>query len=82
MLCANGFRDSTRIASGSVEMWRDISLANRGPLDEALRVFIEELERFRHSVQQGDALAIETFLAQAKSRRDQWRSQSGSASCE
>ncbi|HTA31199.1 MAG TPA: prephenate dehydrogenase/arogenate dehydrogenase family protein, partial [Candidatus Cybelea sp.] len=28
-VCANGFRDTTRIAAGSPEMWRDIALANR-----------------------------------------------------
>ncbi len=29
---ASGFRDFTRIAAGSPEMWRDIALANRGAL--------------------------------------------------
>src|SRR5207237_2273082 len=44
MLCANGFRDTTRIASGSPEMWRDISLANRKNLARVLGVFIEDLQ--------------------------------------
>lgn len=82
MLCANGFRDATRIASGSVEMWRDICLANRGPLDDSLRVFLEELAQFRQALQQGDEAAIEAFLARAKTRRDQWQNQSGPSSPE
>jgi len=43
LLCANGFRDTTRIASGSPEMWRDICLANRRNLARVLGVFIEDL---------------------------------------
>ena len=43
-LCAAGFRDTTRIAAGSPEMWRDIALANRKHLARALGVFIEDLQ--------------------------------------
>ncbi len=35
-LCATGFRDTTRIASGSPEMWRDIALANRKNLSQSV----------------------------------------------
>jgi prephenate dehydrogenase len=44
LLCANGFRDTTRIASGSPEMWRDIVLANREQLRVALDEFVRELQ--------------------------------------
>jgi prephenate dehydrogenase len=73
VLCANGFRDTTRIASGSPEMWRDIALANRENLSRVLGVFIEDLEEFRHSLENGDAKAIEEFFEKAKQRRDGWK---------
>ena len=44
LLCANGFRDTTRIASGSPEMWRDIAMANRKNLSKALETFIRDLK--------------------------------------
>jgi prephenate dehydrogenase len=47
MLCANGFRDTTRIASGSPEMWRDIALANRKNLGRAMKDFVSEAGRFQ-----------------------------------
>src|SRR5205814_8345196 len=47
MLCANGFRDTTRIAAGSPEMWRDITLANRHNLAWVLGVFLEDLQDFQ-----------------------------------
>jgi prephenate dehydrogenase len=72
LLCANGFRDTTRIASGSSEMWRDIASANRHCLAEALEAFIAELRRFQSVLSNGDLAAVERFFVQAKERRDSW----------
>ncbi len=71
-LCANGFRDTTRIASGSPEMWRDIALANRENLARVLGVFIEDLEEFRRALETADAKTVEEFFVKAKERRDAW----------
>jgi prephenate dehydrogenase len=71
-LCANGFRDTTRIASGSPEMWRDIALANQRNLDSALKRFIGDIEKFRLALKRKDTKAIVRFFEQAKQRRDSW----------
>src|SRR5204863_2294093 len=72
LLCANGFRDTTRIASGSPEMWRDICLANRTNLARVLGVFIEDLQEFQLALEKAGSKAVVEFFAQAKERRDQW----------
>ena len=82
MLCANGFRDTTRIASSSPEMWRDIVLANRKNLSRTLEAFAAELLDFRRAVQEGDGRAISRFFEQARERRDRWSRGSGSPSPE
>ena len=71
-LCATGFRDTTRIASGSPEMWRDIALANRKNVSQAVDTFVGELKRFQTALKKGDAQAVEKFFAIAKERRDNW----------
>jgi prephenate dehydrogenase len=71
-LCANGFRDTTRIASGSPEMWRDIALANRKNLSQSVDAFISELQTFQLALKESDTKAISTFLETAKSRRNNW----------
>ncbi len=71
-LCANGFRDTTRIASGSPEMWRDIALANRKNLAKSLDAFIADLQKFQRLVKKGDTTAITQFFETAKKRRDNW----------
>ena len=71
-VCATGFRDTTRIASGSPEMWRDIALANRKNLARSLDEFAMHLKDFQAALRRGDAAAIETFFALAKQQRDHW----------
>jgi prephenate dehydrogenase len=71
-LCATGFRDTTRIASGSPEMWRDIALANRKNLARSLAAYVAELKAFQTALQQGDGGVVEKFFAAAKQRRDDW----------
>jgi prephenate dehydrogenase len=71
-LCATGFRDTTRIASGSPEMWRDIALANRQNLSQAVDALAGELKKFQAQLMRGDEQAVEKFFATAKQRRDRW----------
>lgn len=73
-LCANGFRDTTRIASGSPEMWRDIMLANRKHVARSVAAFISELHQFEQILKSSNADRIVKFFETAKLRRDQWRS--------
>jgi len=82
MLCANGFRDTTRIASGSAEMWRDIALANRKNLARVLGVFVEDLQEFKLALENEDQKTVQEFFEEAKQRRDAWRAQSASPSPE
>lgn len=72
LLCATGFRDTTRIASGSPEMWRDIALANRRNLNRALGDFIQRLRTFQRALREENLPQIAQFFQHAKQRRDQW----------
>jgi prephenate dehydrogenase len=77
MLCAKGFRDTTRIASSSPEMWRDIVLANRANLLRTLDAFKAGLQTFQRALKRGDARAVSAFFEQARQRREQWSKGAG-----
>jgi prephenate dehydrogenase len=81
-LCATGFRDTTRIASGSPEMWRDIALANRKHISSALDAFMAELKKFQGALKRGEDIAVEKIFATAKLRRDNWCVKTNSTSSE
>jgi len=81
-LCATGFRDTTRIASGSPEMWRDIALANRKNLSRSVDAFVAELKKLQSALKSGEAKALEKIFATAKSRRDNWCAKATATSSE
>ena len=69
---AGGFRDFTRIASSHPEMWRDICVANRGPLLAELDRYAEKLRRLRPLIERGDGAALERLFAEARAARERW----------
>ena len=77
-LCATGFRDTTRVASGSPEMWRDIAMANRRNVVGALDAFARDLARLRRALTAGDEKWLTRWLVQARERREKWRSRATS----
>lgn len=81
MLCAGGFRDTTRVASGSPEMWRDIMTGNREYIRRSVEEYLARLASVRDLVANGTPEELEAFFKQAKERRDAWTSQ-GSAVAE
>ena len=67
-----GFRDFTRIASSHPEMWRDICVANRGPLLAELDRYAEKLRMLRPLLERGDGAALEKLFAEARAVRERW----------
>ncbi|MFW6126196.1 MAG: prephenate dehydrogenase [Chloroflexota bacterium] len=73
-LAATGFRDVTRLASGSAEMTRDICLTNRDSLLAWLDEYVNELERWRRLIENGGEGVQKAFL-EAREKRKDWLSQ-------
>jgi cyclohexadieny/prephenate dehydrogenase len=69
---AGGFRDFTRIASSDPAMWRDIAIANKPALLNAIDMFSEQLTRLRGAVSESDGEELYTTFARAKTARDEF----------
>jgi prephenate dehydrogenase len=65
-----GWRDTTRVASGSATLWRDILLDNREEVLACLTQFESQLARLRRSISDADAQAVQQVLEEGKLRRD------------
>lgn len=69
---ASGFRDFTRIASSSPEMWRDIALNNRDALVAELDAYLEHVQQLRNEVAAGNGERIEALMVDAREARNRW----------
>lgn len=76
-LAGSGFRDFTRIAAGSPEVWRDIFLTNRPAILAELQEVRAALDRAEQALQSEDGTDLQDFLERAALARRFWGSRSG-----
>lgn len=67
-LAGNGYRDSTRIAAGDPDLWRDILIDNRDHIAAALRALRDQTDHLIAALEKGDADAVRAYLAAAAAR--------------
>ncbi|MDE2365645.1 MAG: prephenate dehydrogenase/arogenate dehydrogenase family protein [Betaproteobacteria bacterium] len=67
----SGFRDFTRIAGSSPEMWRDICLGNREALMNQIDAYQRELAEVREMLAHGDGESLEHIFAKAREAQRQ-----------
>ncbi|OZI65657.1 prephenate dehydrogenase [Bordetella genomosp. 1] len=75
-LAGSGFRDFTRIAAGSPEMWRDIFLSNRAAMLAELADVRAVLDAAESALRARDGAALQDMLAVAADARRDWRKES------
>jgi prephenate dehydrogenase len=69
-LAGTGWADTTRIAAGNPELWRQIFQANRGPTLKALADFETVLMTWRNALENADGMLLLKLLQEGKRRRD------------
>jgi len=72
---ASGFRDFTRIAASSPEMWRDICMSNREALMSELQQYAAELYVLHQALGNQDAAKLEEIFSLARKTRSAWTQQ-------
>ncbi len=66
------FRDFSRIAGSSPDMWVNISQFNRDNLATALRELEEEIAQVRHLIENGEWDNLHDYLDTAREQREAW----------
>ena len=69
-LAAGGFKDITRIASSSPEMWEQICMTNTGPIRDVLEAYIHSLQQIHTALGQKNGTAIYDLFDQSRTYRN------------
>ena len=69
-LAAGGFKDLTRIASASPEMWEQICMTNTGNIADMLQAYIDSLQQIHTQLKHHDADGIHHLFAASRTYRD------------
>lgn len=69
-LAASGWCDTTRVASGGAELWRQILEDNRQPVVEALEDFVGNLQHWLAALRDSNGDELEKLLLEGKQKRD------------
>ncbi|MEQ1662235.1 MAG: prephenate dehydrogenase/arogenate dehydrogenase family protein [Thiobacillus sp.] len=70
---ASGFRDFTRIAASSPDMWRDIALTNKAAVLAELDAYLAALGALRDAVSAEDTAALLETFQRARDAREHWQ---------
>lgn len=69
-MAAGGFKDITRIASSSPEMWEQICMTNNNNISEILDLYIKDLEKVKNELDTKNGQAINHMIAESRDYRD------------
>ncbi len=69
-IAAGGFKDITRIASSSPEMWEQICMTNNVNISEILGLYIEDLKKLQKELDIKNGQAINNMIAESRDYRD------------
>ncbi len=69
-LVASGWRDTTRVAAGNVDMWLQIVAENRAEVLASLEGFADHLQTWLNALRAPDSEQLEQLLTAGKQQRD------------
>ena len=74
---AGGFKDFTRIASSSPEMWSEICIQNRKAILDSINEFRIHLDSIYESIENADEESLQKIFLNSKNGRDSWVNSKG-----
>lgn len=75
--CGTGFRDTTRVAAGSPDVWLDIVRTNKVEVTRELHAFLREVEDLVRRLDADDFKAVYAYLERSKVLRETLAGASG-----